>query len=150
MFRTEGLFQSSLYLTTSGVLVRLSPTFPSRAVESCCNEVDTLQIVLSATSLLKSAANIVFNVLSIQRMINPSSRHSKWLGSPWFPSSKLIRFVGRSLKMAFQTKSTLDRGTRFRENTRNRCFRMILNWFIYFGVFLDRENRYTTLSQMKL
>ena len=32
------------------------------------------------------------------------------------------------------------------KNTRNKSFRMISDWFIYFGAFLDRENRYMSLS----
>ena len=46
------------------------------------------------------------------------------------------------LQMAFQIKSTHDRGTRSCENTRNKSFRMISDWFIYFWTFLDRGNQY--------
>ena len=38
--------------------------------------------------------------------------------------------------------STLDLGTPRRETTRNKSFKMILDWFFNFGAFLDRENRY--------
>ena len=60
----------------------------------------------------------------------------------WFELKWLV-FVGGSWKCPFQIKSILDPGTRSRENTRKKCFRMIWDWFIYFGVYLDRENRYT-------
>ena len=32
------------------------------------------------------------------------------------------------------------------QKTRNRSFEMISDWFIYFRVFLDRENRYNNNS----
>ena len=56
--------------------------------------------------------------------------------------TKSVWFLLVDLEKAFRIKSTLDRGTRFRENTGNKGFRMISNWIIYFRVFLDRENRY--------
>ena len=48
--------------------------------------------------------------------------------------------------MTFQIKSILDPGTRSGENTRNNGFRMISDWFFYFGMYKDRENRYRTVN----
>ena len=33
------------------------------------------------------------------------------------------------------------------QKTRNRSFKMISDWFIYFRVFLDRENRYISITR---
>ena len=51
--------------------------------------------------------------------------------------------------MAFHIKSVLDPGTRSGENTRNNGFIMISDWFFYFGVYLDRENRYNCLKAVR-
>ena len=78
-----------------------------------------------------------------KKMLETNSGHKRELFPPDISLSLSIVFCWLDFKMAFQIKSVLDPGTRSRENTRNNGFWMISDWFFYFCVYLDRENRYT-------